>query len=546
MTLMDKINANFQRLLNDYPSGISSTSTSKYDEIRTQLASDLRLRTEDVYATGATTRISNLDTRLPQGNQKNQHIPLGVAFIRMPSKGRTRADVISQSASSAKATVEKFVSGQERGTLFDGVLCFLQIDREDKVEPLIFLHSQQCTYSSLIPAAFPGITVQQVKRVGPYDSSSRGDVQDQGPANMPLDSNVTTQCAAAMTSARLQVPPGLVERFLASLLVKRFVILSGLSGSGKTKIALAIAKWFQEAEQQVEVVAVGSDWTNSENILGYHDALETTRYRRPANGALDLMLAARGDPTRPYFLILDEMNLSHVERYFADTLSAIESNEPISLHSEDGEIEGVPPRLPLPDNLFIIGTVNVDETTYMFSPKVLDRANVIEFRVPRTLVSDFLRSPAAVNLECITSKGAAYSVAFVEASRVADVDVAKAPGGIANGVEAKNKLNEHLLDLFDVLAPVGAEFGFRSALEIHRFVYFHALLSGPGWSLESAVDAQLLQKLMPKLHGPERRLGPVLARLADFSDRSGCPMSKDKIARMQTRLLDGFASFLDP
>jgi hypothetical protein len=551
MTLLDQINVKFKLLLQAYSKGISNTSTNKYDEIRAQLSSDLSLATDDVYVTGAAERISNLDTRLPQGNLRNQHTALGVAFIQMPSKGRKREDVISQSASSAKTTVEKFVCGQERGTTFDGVLCFLQVDQDDKVEPLFFLHSQHCTYVSGIRAGFPGIPVEDVYRSkAPALPSSTGSPATGSTGSdakiVTIDATLATMCSAAMAEANLRIPAGLVERFLSSLLVKRFVILSGLSGSGKTKLALAIAKWFQEVEQQVEVVAVGSDWTSNESVLGYHDALETTRYRRPANGALDLMLAARDDPSRPYFLILDEMNLSHVERYFADILSAIESGEAISLHSVDGEVEGVPARLSLPNNMFIIGTVNVDETTYMFSPKVLDRANVIEFRVPRALVSDFLGCPVAVDVRKITSRGACYSSAFVEATRAADADVAVLPTSIVDGLDVKNRLNERLLTLFDLLAPVGAEFGFRSAREIHRFVYFHALLSGPGWNLERAVDAQLLQKLMPKLHGPERRLGPILAGLLDFSENNGCPMSRDKIFRMQARLRDGFASFLDP
>src|SRR5690606_11509449 len=77
-----------------------------------------------------------------------------------------------------------------------------------------------------------------------------------------------------------------------------------------------------------------------------------------------------------YLLILDEMNLSHVERYFADFLSAIESGEAVPLHNSECEF---PESIKIPGNLLVVGTVNVDETTYMFSPKVLDRANTIEF-----------------------------------------------------------------------------------------------------------------------------------------------------------------------
>src|SRR6185295_11626477 len=100
---------------------------------------------------------------------------------------------------------------------------------------------------------------------------------------------------------------------------------------------------------------------------------------------LELLLRAARDPEKPYLLILDEMNLAHVERYFADVLSGMESDEAIlpDLRDEDGTWRPTKRgmRLPFPENVFIVGTVNVDETTYLFSPKVLDRANTIEFRV---------------------------------------------------------------------------------------------------------------------------------------------------------------------
>ncbi len=133
-------------------------------------------------------------------------------------------------------------------------------------------------------------------------------------------------------------------------------------------------------------MAVGSDWTNREPLLGFPNALDEGKYVKPDSGVLDLILKAVKDPDRPYFLILDEMNMSHVERYFADFLSAMESTDrSISLRPDTvgtaWENCDVPAKITLPENLFIIGTVNIDETTYMFSPKVLDRANVIEFRV---------------------------------------------------------------------------------------------------------------------------------------------------------------------
>src|SRR5690606_30555773 len=114
---------------------------------------------------------------------------------------------------------------------------------------------------------------------------------------------------------------------------------------------------------------VGADWTNREPLLGYPNALEGNKYVLPESNALTVILEAskEANENKPYFIILDEMNLSHVERYFADFLSALESNEPISLHSENPDWEDdIPSKLYVPANVFFIGTVNIDETTYMF------------------------------------------------------------------------------------------------------------------------------------------------------------------------------------
>lgn len=351
----------------------------------------------------------------------------------------------------------------------------------------------------------------------------------------------------------LMLADKLACRLVASLLTKRLVILTGLSGSGKTKLAHAFAEWIAESSGQYHVIAVGADWTTNENLLGYQDALRPEIYRKPTNGALDLMLRARDDAERPYFLILDEMNLSHVERYFADMLSAIESGEPISLHSTTGDLSGsdgdsvqVPPRLALPKNLFVIGTVNVDETTYMFSPKVLDRANVIEFRATVEQIESFLSDPQPIRMEALAHKGAGYGSAFVAVASSDTPALTDIPTTIhPDGAQCASDLKARMVEAFTALEPVGAEFGFRTAFEISRFVVFHATLTGPGWLFKDALDAQVLQKLLPKLHGSERRLGPVLKALEAFCTTHQCDDSLKKIRRMQDRLKDGFTSFAE-
>lgn len=354
-------------------------------------------------------------------------------------------------------------------------------------------------------------------------------------------------------SVGLSYDKELIERFLGAALTKRFCILTGLAGSGKTKLAEAFAMWLCGSPEQYRIVAVGADWTSNENLLGYADALQAGQYRAPVNGALELLLRAQADKDKPYFLILDEMNLSHVERYFADFLSAMESsNAPLSLHGVvaglalDGTgVLSVPDKLPLPTNLFIIGTVNVDETTYLFSPKVLDRANVIEFRATEDQMAAFLDSPTGIKLKGLEAQGLPFASAFVQRA-LTDADMVALTDAAGNTLGAQFKAD--LIAVFAALAEVGAEFGFRTAKEIARFMVIHQELSGPSWVYKDALDAQVLQKLMPKLHGSARKLDGVLKALADFAAAANrdLPLTREKITRMQMRLTrDGFTSFAE-
>jgi len=330
------------------------------------------------------------------------------------------------------------------------------------------------------------------------------------------------------------------------------------------------------------VVPVGADWTGSENILGYPDGLQVSNY--VAKPALDLILHAADHTDVPHFLILDEMNLSHVERYFADILSIIESDEGLELYSGDMEKQEtwrktsaanpVPPKLKqLPANLFIIGTVNVDETTYMFSPKVLDRANVIEFRMDAGELEGFLGNPAKPDLSKLDGKGASFGKAFV--------DAAKHPVAVPDDV--KTAYDAEMLLLFKTLQAHGAEFGYRTAYETARFVHFYKFLgnhpNGDTSWFPGAFDCVVFQKLLPKLHGSRAKLGPVLKKLwflcvndaagrgtdalkaaeeaARSTDKKAepsvivpagapYPLSAEKIGRMWRLLIEnGFASFAE-
>lgn len=351
----------------------------------------------------------------------------------------------------------------------------------------------------------------------------------------------------------------LIKRFAFSLLTKPFVILSGLAGSGKTKLAITFAKALvEDCEKQLCVVSVGADWTNREPLLGFPNALQPNKYVAPENGVLQLLIEANRNSEKPYFLILDEMNMSYVERYFADFLSAMESKEAIPLWKKDKQAVGdkdpkwddIPEKIKLPSNLFIIGTINVDETTYMFSPKVLDRANVIEFKISVKEMADFLNDMKEVHGDEIKGKAAKMAADFVKKANIKK---------LAENKEAVKTLNS----FFGQLKNVNAEFGYRSATEIFRFICQAQANDDTDtkMEIEEILDVAVVQKLLPKLHGSRKKLDPVLKqlwRLCFETANTELPIScenvaqakfkesADKIWRMyESAIANGFTSFAE-
>ena len=254
-----------------------------------------------------------------------------------------------------------------------------------------------------------------------------------------------------------------------------------------------------------QIVPVGANWTDNTNIVGYYNVI-TEEYQ--STPAYELIKQAQQDPKNPYFLILDEMNLSHVERYFADFLSAIESGEEIPLYGNDETLK-------LPENLFIIGTVNVDETTYMFSPKVLDRANTIEFST--VAAWDYMSS----NFDDGDFEGDInYLQSPLIDSNISNLNIQELKGILSDisydGSNLWDILAIELTAFQDALKNSSFDFGFRVINEILRFMvvawrYEYSPNEWNNW--ERYFDAQIKQKILPKLHGSEKAIGNVLNML---------------------------------
>ena len=324
-----------------------------------------------------------------------------------------------------------------------------------------------------------------------------------------------------------------VANYVLALQTKRFAILTGISGTGKTRIAKAVAQHFlpvrsketkdiEEPGDNYVVVPVRPDWVDNRGLLGYFNPLTNQYSTTPF---LDLLIRAKseekrpkseGEDPHPFFVILDEMNLARVEHYFSDFLSALESGEPIPLHDNEavdtGEAQSgprIPRQLTVPDNVFFTGTVNVDETTYMFSPKVLDRAFTIEFD--------------QVDLEGFTRWGS------YEGQSDLDLDLPETslrfapyrPPGRGHWVEFSKTAEVHhkaLLQLHEILQTEHRHFGYRVANEIARFVNLAREQSkNTDRAVDAAFDLALLQKVLPKFHGTKQELESLLGRLFNFA-----------------------------
>lgn len=273
-------------------------------------------------------------------------------------------------------------------------------------------------------------------------------------------------------------------------------------------------------------LSVRPDWRDSKLLLGYYNPI-TGKYNKTK--LLDFIMQAiedyknNGENALPYIIILDEMNLAHVEYYFADFLSVLESGrdekgftrESIKLHDVDEveEKQGVPKEIKLPPNLYIVGTVNIDETTYMFSPKVLDRAFVIEFH--------------EVDLENYPPREEKLDEDHVVALRNLILEDLRRDGKFLN--YSKHEINEAVreLDLSkvrilnEVLEPYDLHFGYRVVDEIALF------LKNAKESREKGIvsfenedeifDLALLMKVLPKFHGNRRKLEKPLLLVLKFA-----------------------------
>ncbi|MCQ3808343.1 MAG: hypothetical protein OXB92_07215 [Acidimicrobiaceae bacterium] len=303
-----------------------------------------------------------------------------------------------------------------------------------------------------------------------------------------------------------------VKRLYVSLKTRPFVILAGLTGSGKSSLSRTFAAAFgaDGSNGRFRRVAVRPDWIDQTDVLGFVNPISGTFV---PGWLSETVRDCEREPDRLHFVLLDEMNLAPVEQYLAEWLSAIEEarsgSEDVQLPLYSSALKPKnsdewPHRLRFPDNLIIVGTVNVDETTRPLSERVLDRANVLLLNVE---VSDRHHK---LNGE----PPAPWHVAVGEWREICRT-------------EPSDDHHEFLVEIADILRQASIGVGHRAHLELERFVANAAGILDD----EDALDWGIVQRIIPKIRGFKGHLAEVLQELLDEFENVGADQSASIVRR---------------
>lgn len=275
----------------------------------------------------------------------------------------------------------------------------------------------------------------------------------------------------------------------------RLVILAGRSGTGKSGLVRLYGEALGLTPSQVAFLPVRPSWMDDGDILGYLDR-NRMLYFPSDTGLAELLVAASRHPEKMYVVCFDEMNLARAEYYFAQFISVLEKKENPALQLYNPSLEDrvynhsdYPARIPLLDNVLFMGTVNVDESTYHFSDKILDRANVITLHQRK--FSDMAR---------LTRREAAPEV---EVSADEYRQFRKDEGVVTLSDEELHLLDD-LNAALDERGTSGG-IGYRVVSDMSR--YLSNIPSGSPMNRKEALDMQIVQRVLTKVRGSREQIG---------------------------------------
>lgn len=349
------------------------------------------------------------------------------------------------------------------------------------------------------------------------------------PAMSDFDSNVAIQEVISYIQNRGFIfEPWQIAQYITAVRTKPFVILAGITGTGKSKLPALVA---EATGGESRLVPVRPDWTDSADVLGYTDLQGDFH----PGALLEMAHDASTNSDRFWTCITDEMNLARVEQYFAEVLSRIEDRyrQPDGgyttkaligqvLKEEDSEWSDVV----IPSNLAIVGTVNMDESAHGFSRKVLDRAFTIE-------LSDVDLALWNQNAETISSGRTVSTwpvsswhpraIMLADLANVSEVERSE----IDRSIGALQTVNEQL-------ASAQLQVGYRTRDEValyllHAREILEAFVGRDGINVDP-LDLALQMKILPRIVGGSAAIRRCVLGLLGWAT-TGIPLKSDEDAR---------------
>jgi hypothetical protein len=361
------------------------------------------------------------------------------------------------------------------------------------------------------------------------------------------------------------------------------MLLAGISGTGKSRIVRKLAqasiteelqklydpksvangfdRWELHKPVNFELIQVKPNWHNSLEVVGYKSNIGGAHYE--FTPFVEFVARAWRHPKVPFFLCLDEMNLAPVEQYFAEFLSAIESRsiengeyetdpivkpfESFNTKNDDGIIiDNLSDRmiahlvgkldtqrkseiaerfrtkgLTLPPNLFVMGTVNMDETTFSFSRKVLDRAmSVVMNKVEYDKFFD----------------GSSENDVAEMSEKTKELLIDRPIRGLEAEDNEAEEVEKYLTNINTILEDSPFKLGYRAANEALLYVSA-ARKFNPDFNVDEALDEFTLMKILSRIEGDKRSIGELLDEKHLLSViNETYPKSHDKLVKMANTL----------
>lgn len=283
--------------------------------------------------------------------------------------------------------------------------------------------------------------------------------------------------------------------FIAGMAMSRLHILQGISGTGKTSLPRLFARFANSGvgKEGIKIVEVQAGWRDRQDLLGYYNAFERTYRQTEFLRALYEANTPRYQDT-PYIVILDEMNLSRPEQYFADLLSALEGDSDEGEAKErnlvlmDRPVDDAPRdfidgrKIRIPPNVWFVGTANHDETTLEFADKTYDRAHVLE--LPHEPPDD---TPGHAHVQPSRLSFSEMQDAFAAALK-------------SHGKEA-DKARKYFLDYVEPVLRDEFDVGIGNRLKKRQIGQFVPVLLAAGGSIGEAIDHLLVTRALRRIVG---------------------------------------------